>query len=315
MRFFGASLGLQILALTVLIVIPLLMPQRFEIVQHYWVTPLERPVIQPWKPQPVRKTAVVKREVVKEVPKPPEIEAPKPKIYIPVISSPIARVAKRKATPTPQIVAKALPNPMVSMGSSAIPTLKRPREPVQTGGLGDPHGVPDNGKRDRNPNIARLGSFALPAGEGYGNGMGGKKGERGIVASAGFGNGQAVAGAGAAHGSVEQGLFASEQAPTGPKIRRVAEVSNTKPVEILSVPRPVYTQEARDKKIEGIVLLQVTFTATGEVKVQRVVQGLGYGLNEAAEAAARQIRFRPALQDGQPVDSSAVARIVFQLAY
>ena len=48
---------------------------------------------------------------------------------------------------------------------------------------------------------------------------------------------------------------------------------------------------------------------------ERVVRGLGYGLDEAAEAAARQIRFRPALQNGQPVDFPATARITFELAY
>jgi TonB family protein len=61
-------------------------------------------------------------------------------------------------------------------------------------------------------------------------------------------------------------------------------------------------------------VLEVTFTASGEVKVLRVVQGLGHGLDESAQASARQIRFRPAQQDGQPVDSTANVRIVFALA-
>ena len=47
------------------------------------------------------------------------------------------------------------------------------------------------------------------------------------------------------------------------------------------------------KKIEGEVLLQVVFAASGEVRVERVVQGLGYGLDATAESAAHQIRFRP----------------------
>ena len=61
--------------------------------------------------------------------------------------------------------------------------------------------------------------------------------------------------------------------------------------------------------------MQVVFTAAGQVQVQHVVQGLGYGLNDAAEAAARQIRFRPAQQEGQPVDSTAIVHIVFELAF
>jgi hypothetical protein len=37
-------------------------------------------------------------------------------------------------------------------------------------------------------------------------------------------------------------------------------------------------------------------------------------LDEAATRAAEQIRFKPALRDGQPADSTAVLHIVFQLA-
>jgi TonB family protein len=77
----------------------------------------------------------------------------------------------------------------------------------------------------------------------------------------------------------------------------------------------VYTREGVAKKIEGDVLVQVLFTASGEVRVERVVRGLGYGLDESAETAARQIRFKPAEQDGHPVDFAAVAHITFALAY
>jgi len=79
-------------------------------------------------------------------------------------------------------------------------------------------------------------------------------------------------------------------------------------------PKPIYTDAARAKKIEGEVLLQIVFTASGDVKVERVVQGLGYGLDDSAQAAARQIRFHPAQQNGQPVDSAAIVHIVFQIA-
>lgn len=316
---FGAGLGLECIVLTALVILPMLMPEKLEAVKQYWVTPIEAPVIEPWKPQPVKKPVVVKREVVKELPKPPEIVAPKPKIYNPVFTTPIAKpVVARKNVQAPE-VAKVFPDktPPVSLGSSAIPTLRKPREAVQTGGFGDPNGLVDNGKRDRNPNINHIGGYDMPAGMGYGNGTGGTKGARGVVASAGFGNGVAIGGpGGASHGTVQQGLFADEKAvASGPKVKQTAASANTKPVEILSVPHPVYTEQGRAMKIEGEVLLQVIFTATGEVKVQRVVRGLGYGLDEAAAAAARQIRFRPAQQDGQPADFSAVARIVFQLAY
>ena len=314
---FSAGLGLECFALVAVIVLPLLIPQKFEAAQHYWVTPIEAPVIQPWKPQPPPpKPVVMKREIVKEIPKLEVVEVPKPKIYNPVISTPVVKPVAVKKVQAPDMteVAKDFPNP--SLGSSAIPTLRKPREQVQTGGFGDPNGVPTNGKTDRNVNIASAGSFDLPTGPGVGNGTGGAKGAKGVVASTGFGNGVAVGGPGGSnHGTVQQGGFADEHAAAaGPRVKQAAAVSNTTPLHILSKPTPAYTDEGRTKKIEGDVLLEVVFTASGEVKVQRVVQGLGYGLDDSAKAAARQIRFTPAQQDGQPVDSTAIVHIVFALA-
>jgi TonB family protein len=86
-------------------------------------------------------------------------------------------------------------------------------------------------------------------------------------------------------------------------------------VEIVSKPSPVYTQEARRLRLEGEVLLEVLFTANGQMRVNRVVRGLGHGLDEAAITAANQMRFKPALRNGSPVDSTAIVHVVFQLAY
>ena len=88
-----------------------------------------------------------------------------------------------------------------------------------------------------------------------------------------------------------------------------------KPVEITFKPRPEYTDDARKMRIEGEVLVRVTFTQSGTVRVLDVIRGLGYGLDENAVRAAEQIKFKPAQRAGQPVDSTAVVHIVFQLAY
>ncbi len=86
-------------------------------------------------------------------------------------------------------------------------------------------------------------------------------------------------------------------------------------VVILDKPRPAYTDEARRLKIQGEVWLEVQFTASGAIRVLRVAKSLGHGLDENAIEAARAIRFRPALRGGVPVDSVAIARITFELAY
>jgi TonB family protein len=87
-----------------------------------------------------------------------------------------------------------------------------------------------------------------------------------------------------------------------------------RPVEIVFKPTPEYTDEARRGRIEGIVTLDLEFTAAGDVRVLRVVRGLGHGLDEAAERAALRIRFTPAQSDGRAVDSRATVHITFRLS-
>lgn len=324
---FGASFGVECVVLAALVIIPILMPQKMEAVRRFIVTPMiETPHISAWKPKPAPVARPKPKPlVVKEIPKPKpeEVVPPKPKLYVPVVTAPVARPrTARRNTPLPQVeVAKLYhdANPVISTGSSAIPTIRKPRAEVQTGGFGDPEGVPaTNSKVTRQVNINPKGSFDLPPGPGYGNGTGGAKGARGIVASAGFGNGVATGGGDGrgGHGTIQQGGFASgAAAPAAPHERRTQAESTDKPVEVLFKPRPVYTPEARARRIQGEVLLQVVFSASGNVEVQRVIQGLGYGLDAQAEQAAREIRFHPATRDGHSIDSDAIVHIDFELAY
>jgi TonB family protein len=86
------------------------------------------------------------------------------------------------------------------------------------------------------------------------------------------------------------------------------------PVEIVFKPSPVYTEEARRLGIQGQVALSVIFQATGAIKVLSIIKSLGHGLDESAEQAATQIRFKPAQRDGKPADFPATLRIEFRLA-
>jgi TonB family protein len=86
------------------------------------------------------------------------------------------------------------------------------------------------------------------------------------------------------------------------------------PVEITFKPKPSYTEEARMLKLEGEVLLEIEFAASGQIRVVRVVRGLGHGLDESAIRAAEQIRFRPAQSNGRSVDVHAIVHIEFRLA-
>ena len=70
---------------------------------------------------------------------------------------------------------------------------------------------------------------------------------------------------------------------------------------LLLKPEPQYTEEARRNQVTGTVMLRAVFSSSGEVVQIRAVRTLPFGLTERAIAAARQIRFVPAMKGGQPV--------------
>jgi len=74
-----------------------------------------------------------------------------------------------------------------------------------------------------------------------------------------------------------------------------------------------YTQEARDKNVEGNVVLNVLFGADGNINAIKVESGLPYGLTEEAIRAARAIRFEPAMKDGKPVSVRGNLEVGFSL--
>jgi len=108
----------------------------------------------------------------------------------------------------------------------------------------------------------------------------------------------------------DAGIAVAESRPS-----KASDTPLSSSAEILSKPRPAYTDEARRLTIEGEVLLEVLFSASGETRVLRMIQGLGHGLDDSAIAAARAIQFRPAKRGDTAADSTAVVHIVFQLAY
>ena len=137
-----------------------------------------------------------------------------------------------------------------------------------------------------------------------------------VVASAGFGNSRTdnTANTRPQADVRSAGFDVARSAPaSGPRVAPAPERVDV-PVEIIFKPTPVYTEEARRLKVEGDVLLDVEFAATGAVSVLQVVRGLGHGLDEAATTAARQIRFKPAQTSGRPITFRTTVHIVFRLA-
>ncbi|HET9943111.1 MAG TPA: TonB family protein [Terriglobia bacterium] len=86
----------------------------------------------------------------------------------------------------------------------------------------------------------------------------------------------------------------------------------TEPV-LLSRVDPQYTDQARQARLSGAVRLTAVVRRDGTVDAVQVVQGLGMGLDEAAIAAVRQWRFRPATRNGEAVDSAISLAVTFNL--
>ena len=82
---------------------------------------------------------------------------------------------------------------------------------------------------------------------------------------------------------------------------------------LLTKPEPQYTEEARSNQISGTVTLRVVFSSTGEVVQIRALRTLPFGLTERAIAAARQIKFIPAVKGGRPVSVHMQLEYVFNL--
>jgi len=113
----------------------------------------------------------------------------------------------------------------------------------------------------------------------------------------------------------QSGFETTQPAPSPSAPKKIDTGPPDKNVEITFKPKPDYTEEARKLRVEGEVLVNVLFKASGELSVLDVVHGLGHGLDEAAVRAAQQIRFKPALRAGQAVDWTATVHISFQLAF
>ena len=97
----------------------------------------------------------------------------------------------------------------------------------------------------------------------------------------------------------------SKTSQTGPQL--------TKAPELIQFAEAQYPEIAQSNKVAGDVLLLFTITEAGSVKDVEVLQGLGYGLDEAAVAAAQEFRFSPAEVDGQPSPVRIQYRYSFSL--
>jgi TonB family protein len=76
---------------------------------------------------------------------------------------------------------------------------------------------------------------------------------------------------------------------------------------------PEFSEQARAAKFMGIVTVGLTVDEQGTPMNVHVVRGVGMGLDEKAVEAVRQYRFKPALENGQPVSVALNIEVNFQI--
>src|SRR2546425_787940 len=81
---------------------------------------------------------------------------------------------------------------------------------------------------------------------------------------------------------------------------------------VISLPRPVYPEEARQQKVTGTVRVLVTVDEKGNVTDAEAVSGTPL-LQGAAVDAARQARFEPISREGRPAKTKTIISYNFQL--
>ncbi len=157
-----------------------------------------------------------------------------------------------------------------------------------------------------------LGSNGRGKGGGQGSGEGNGQGSgRGTGQGSGLGSGSG-GGNGGGNGNGD-GDGNSVNSPPPPPPKKAEPVGVTQKIKFISKPKANYTDQARTNQIQGTVRLRVTFTASGQIGSIAPVAGLPYGLTEQAIAAARQIRFEPAMRNGVPIPTTAVVEYNFNI--
>jgi TonB family protein len=254
---------------------------------------MPKPVIKP-EVKPIQMEAKVAMPVIKAA-RPSVVLAPQPK------------AALTAAMPAQNNTVKASTAPVHLGQTFGVTPNPNATRPATVAAIGNPYGGMNG------PSVAPHG---VVGSTGIGNGLrsGSNAGVVGRVAQAGVpgGTGRAPTGY-AGNGRVASAGIPTAVVQAAPMQQATAAPAMTN-IEVLSKPPVQYTSEARQLRIQGDVVLRVTFTAAGRVVVQGVTRGLGHGLDEEARKVAEQIRFKPATRNGQPVDSTTNITITFQLA-
>jgi protein TonB len=190
------------------------------------------------------------------------------------------RGARPLSSPIPSRVLPSTPPPSVPPPKPEAPPVEAPVVEVPSDDRDQPGALEDTPA----PVESRGPGENTGAGSGVGEGVGEGKGD-------GLGDGE------------EQGTGGGPYRPG----------SGVAPPTVLREIKPQYTEAARQRGIQGDVLLEIVVRRDGSVGDVRIVQGLGYGLDQRAVEAVRQWRFQAAARHGVPVDVLVEVAMEFRL--
>jgi TonB family protein len=95
------------------------------------------------------------------------------------------------------------------------------------------------------------------------------------------------------------------------RIYKVAQLQT--PPKVVSKVEPNYTDDARNAKIQGPVVLSLMIDTQGRAHKIRVTRSLDKGLDQQAIDAIEKWHFAPGIKDGKPVRAAATIEVNFRL--
>jgi protein TonB len=293
--------------------------------------------------EPIRKIEPEPIKPIPKLPKPPIVKVEPPKIKLPEVKQPdlpklpeikmvqqvpiIAQPAPPKLVqppPAPKVVNLAQAQPAAVINNSPHPSA------VALGRADNPIAV-SNRPTTSAINLGNKGMSGMPAsntgagpaatavslgsGSASSQNMAGRdnaaNGVRGVKLGVTNGTGP-LNSTGRVAGPVNLG---QNNVPAMPKPASAASVPVQTGPKVIFKPRPVYTAEATQLHIEGVVSVRIHVSASGSVQVMGVTSDLGHGLGESAVRAIQATRFQPAIDAaGRPTEWDGVVNVAFQLA-
>lgn len=210
-----------------------------------------------------------------QIPTPPPPAEKKAPVKLPKVSSPVPPA--RKPPPQPPVVTPPPPrvDPPKPVPVIQAPVVSVPADPIEKAGI-----------VQQVPASPAINGPGTNGGVGTGTGVGLGEGQ-----GSGIGPGS---GGGTGGGPYQPG-------------------SGIEPPSLLREVKPLYTEEARRRSVEGDVVLEIVVRRDGSVGDVHVLHTLGAGLEQKAIDAVRQWRFGPARRQGSPVDVIVEVSVGFKL--